>query len=133
MRLPSRDQTPPEAPVLSEVIWRASPPRALMAHSCPAPERPDSKRIQRPSGDQRGLLSLATALVSCRGGCCPSTEATQMCETDLLFCESVISVAAQATHMPVGSSEGAPMRRKANRSSTDMVRCCMAVSGVVLF
>ncbi|MFN9042436.1 MAG: hypothetical protein ACK5YO_39470, partial [Planctomyces sp.] len=58
---------------------------------------------------------------------------TQMCETDLLFRESVISVAAQATHMPVGSSEGAPMRRKAKRSSTDMVRCCMAVSGVVLF
>ena len=56
-----------------------------------------------------------------------------MCETDLLLCESVISVAAQATHIPVGSSEGAPMRRKANRSSTDMERCCMGVSVAALF
>lgn len=119
--------------MLMVVSWRASPPSVLMAHSWLVPERLDSKRIQRPSGDQRGLLSLALVLVSCRGGCCPSTEATQIRETDLFWWESVISTADHATHIPVGSSAGGPMRRKANRSSTDMVRCCMAVSGVALF
>ena len=87
---------------------------------------------QRPSGDQRGLLSFAAVLVSCRGGVCPSTEATQIRETDLLLCESVISTADQATHIPVGSSAGGEIRRKENRSSTFRGRCCIPASGVRL-
>src|SRR5207245_2113598 len=76
-RLPSRDQSPSDAPVLISVTCWASPPWVLISQSWLAPEREDSNRIHFPSGLQRGWRSLFVAAVSCRGGDLPSAVANQ--------------------------------------------------------
>src|SRR5262245_23814614 len=67
MCLPSRDQTPLEAPVLIEVSWRGSPPAVSMIHSWLSPLRVDSNRTNLPFGLQRGCRSALGDCVSCFG------------------------------------------------------------------
>src|SRR5262249_44692872 len=89
--LPSGDQSPVSASVLSVVSCRASPPSRSMSHSCEAPERLDVKRIFLPAGDQRRWLSfLPAALVSWRGGVLPSVAASHSADELLLAARSTL-------------------------------------------
>jgi hypothetical protein len=67
---------PFSAPVLMVVTCFAAPSSAGTTHSCVVPERLDSKRMNRPSGDQRGLESFFPfSWASCRGAREPSVGA----------------------------------------------------------
>src|SRR5439155_3383262 len=75
--LPSRDQVPTDASELMVVSWRASPPARSMIQSWVEPPRLDSKRIDLPSGLQRGWRSALGPAVSCFGLPSLSVEASQ--------------------------------------------------------
>ena len=83
IREPSGDHCTLSTSTGRSVAWRASPPDGSIVQICDEPLRSDTKAIVLPSGDQRGDVSDAWALVSRRGS--PPSIATIQRLVKLLF------------------------------------------------
>ncbi len=110
MRFESGDQAISSTLSFWSVSLRASPPTAgitkrfIGVFSSP---RLEANASQFPSGDQRGVVSLRSPEVNCRGSADPSSGATQMAPR-YSFASRSIEVTTNATREPSGEMRGSP-------------------------
>src|SRR5260370_12610537 len=65
--VPSGDHSAATTPLGRSVTYLGSPPLVGMTHACGLPPRSEMKSSRLPSGENRGRMSLASAVVSCWG------------------------------------------------------------------
>src|SRR5436190_9444736 len=127
--LESGDQANSDTPPRSCVTRCASPPRRSSSQICaPLPScRPDKNARYRPSGLQRGALSLSGLDVS-RSVVAPSQLVIQISLSDLSFAESIV-VTVYATHPPSGDICGSRTSLRWERSPLRMARFAWPLAG----
>src|SRR4029078_2333629 len=98
------------------VIRRTLPPLMSATYTCGAPARGEIKAIFRPSGENRGVLSVLLPAISSFDGPDPSAGTIQMSalrSPDFTF----VVVRTKLTREPSGDNCGSLTRTAASRSS----------------
>ena len=99
------------------VTCSASPPSTAIRHTCDVPERVERKKTVVPSGDQRGSLSPAGAVVNRRSPL-PSVCTSHRLVFPLFASRSVVR-RVNTTRVPSGDTRGSEIRCMASMSWTE--------------
>src|SRR5439155_8277522 len=124
---PSGDQAAGPAPFGRSVSCCASPPASDRRYSWVWPSLGRRKASVEPSGDQRGAPSCGP-LVMRRGGESPSVATSQRL-VSYPSCFAFTVTSTYAARRPSGAICGLATQRNANRSLSEMARCCAESPG----